>query len=112
MSADLLAEKQRREKLEESKFELEAEVQRIKREQKLRNSLVADGLDAAKPDEIASKFSKEKSIFELFAEYINFQIIRKHFISINIKCLLFKLLNYKISRQNYSIISILLKSVF
>ena len=59
MSADLLAEKQRREKLEESKFELEAEVQRIKREQKLRNSLVADGLDAAKPDEIASKFSKK-----------------------------------------------------
>jgi len=58
MSADLLSERQRREKLEEDKYELEGALTQIKRDMKLRNTLIADGLETAQPDEIASKFSK------------------------------------------------------
>lgn len=58
MSADLISERQTREKLEDDKFELESELTKVRRDFKLRNTLIADGLENAQPEEIATQFSK------------------------------------------------------
>ncbi|CAG5082961.1 Oidioi.mRNA.OKI2018_I69.PAR.g10245.t1.cds [Oikopleura dioica] len=59
MSADLLAERKHskdRETLEDQKFELEEQLNRMQRDLQLRHTLVHDGLEGAAPDEIASRF--------------------------------------------------------
>ena len=58
MSADLLSERQRREKIEEEKYMIEGELSKFKRDMEMRHSLIGDGLENAQQDEVASKFSK------------------------------------------------------
>jgi len=56
MSADLLSERQRREKIEEEKYMIEGELSKFKRDMEMRHSLIGDGLENAQQDEVASKF--------------------------------------------------------
>lgn len=56
MSADLLAERKHRENLEDQKYELEEQLNRVQRDLQLRHTLVHDGLEGAAPDEIAHRF--------------------------------------------------------
>ncbi|CBY18530.1 unnamed protein product [Oikopleura dioica] len=56
MSADLLAERKHRENLEDQKYELEEQLNRMQRDTQVRHTLVHDGLEGAAPDEIAHRF--------------------------------------------------------